>query len=454
MYSYYFNRVLFLFLFFTITRIQNVSAQMNVVFADTLEQTLAQFASSNNMEGVASAVVFPDGTTWSGATGNYGAKALHTNLLYDIGSNTKTMISTIIMMLEEEGKLSINDTLYKYINPLPHVPNSISLKLLLNHRSGIANYTEHPDFIDTLFADPNFFWHPDTILKHFTFSPKFPAGTSYDYSNTNYILLGKVIEAVEGLPLNQVLHNRIFTPLQMNHSYLESYDTYTLEKTGAYMSPGNYWDSKFNALFSSAWAAGAVVSTPDDFAWWGYKLFRGDILTPLSLNRMKIGTQLSGYIYGLGIESTIYKGREYYLHGGTTMQNSEMHYSVESDFSVVVMNLDQGFITQTVNLQHTLIDLLEYIADQPLSIEEKKTTYTLKAFPNPSNSTVTIEFPNETQQEQITIEIYDLMGKLISQKETRNQKMILNKADFGTGVFWIKTFSNHALFENRTVVFN
>ncbi|UTW66357.1 serine hydrolase [bacterium SCSIO 12643] len=427
---------------------------MNVLFADTLEQALQQFANQNNMEGVASAVVFPDGTTWSGATGSYGAKTLHTNLLFDIGSNTKTMISTIIMMMEEEGKLSINDTLYKYISPIPHVPNSISLKLLLNHRSGIANYTEHPDFIDTLFADPNFFWHPDTILKHFTFTPKFPAGTSYDYSNTNYILLGKVIEAVEGLPLNQVIHNRIFIPLQMNQSYLESYDTYTLEKTGAYMSPGNYWDSKFNALFSSAWAAGAVVSTPDDFAWWCYKLFRGDILTPLSLNRMKIGTQLGGYTYGLGIESTIYKGREYYLHGGTTMQNSEMHYSVESDFSVVVMNLDQGFITQTVNLQHTLIDLLEYIADQPLSIEEKKTTYTLRAFPNPGNSVVTIEFPDEIQQEQITIEVYDLMGKLIFQKETRDQKVILNKVDFGAGVFLIKTFSESTLFETKTVVFN
>ena len=455
MYTLLFKRFILLLSLFIISTFQNVKAQMNVLFADTLEQTLAQFASNNNMEGVASAVVFPDGTTWSSATGHYGANPLHTNLLFDIGSNTKSMISTIILMLEEEGKLSINDTLYKYINPIPNVPNSISLKLLLNHRSGIANYTEHPDFIDTLFADPSFFWHPDTVLKHFTFAPLFPAGTAYDYSNTNYVLLGQVIETVEGKPLNQVLYDRIFSPLQMHKSYLDSYDSYTLGKTGAYMSPGNYWGTHFNALSSGAWAAGAVVSTPDDFAWWCYKLFRGDILSPLSFNRMKIGTNFSnGDVYGLGIEQRTYKGRKYFMHGGTTMQNSEMHYSQESDFSVVVMDLDQGFYAKTYNLQLALIDVLEYASDQPLSIEENRRSIELNAYPNPSNSTVQIDIPSELQNEEIRIEVYDSMGKLIFHEKSRSNKITLNKSDFGIGMFWVKTFSESELFETLSVVFN
>jgi D-alanyl-D-alanine carboxypeptidase len=428
---------------------------MNVLFADTLEQTLAQFASSHNMEGVASAVVFPDGTTWSSATGHYGIKTLHTNLLFDAGSNTKSMISAIILMLEEEGKLSINDTLYKYISPVPNVPSSISLKLLLNHRSGISDYTKHPDFIDTLFADPSYFWHPDSALAHFTYAPWFPAGTSYRYSNTNYILLGKVIEAVEGLPLNQVLYNRIFSPLQMHKSYLDSYDTYTLEKTGAYMGPGNYWGIHFNALFSAAWASGSVVSTPDDFAWWCYKLFRGDILSSLSFNRMKIGTNFpNGDVYGLGIEQRTYKGRRYFMHGGTTMQNSEMHYSIESDFSVVVMDLDQGFYSQTYNLQLALIDVLEFATDQPLSVGGNHDRVVLNTYPNPSNSTIQIDIPSELLNEEVRIEVYDSMGKLIFHEKSRSNQFTLNKSNFGTGMFWVKTFSESELFETKSIIFN
>lgn len=434
---------------------QDLKAQMNTDFADTLEQTFTQFASTNDMEGVATAVVFPDGSIWSSATGHHGADPLHTNLLYDIGSNTKSMISTLILLLEEEGKLSINDTLYQFISPIHNVPSSITLKQLMGHRSGLHNFTEHPDFFDDMLFDFAPFWHPDTVLSRYLLAPLFTPGGGWSYCNTNYMLLGKVIEAIEMLPLNEVLSNRLFVPYQLNHCYLEGYDPYTLGKTGCYVDPGDYWGQHFHSFLSSAWAAGGVVSTPEDLASWAYQLFRGDILNATSMHKMKLGTNLnSGERYGLGIMSVTYNGRAYLKHGGTTLQNSEMDYSVESDFSVAVIDLDLNFYTETRGLQNALIDVLEYAVDHPVSVANELEVVDLNVYPNPSSQTIQIALPIQIQGKGVHLEVYDTKGNLIFQENLKSPEMRLHKEDIGTGVFYLKVSSDGYVFPTKRIIFS
>ena len=431
-------------------------AQMSLQFADTLQQTLSNFATDSNMQGVAAAVVFPDGSTWSSTHGNHGNDPLTTDMLYDIGSNTKSMIAAVMLMMEEDGLLSIDDTLYQYISEVENVPYGITLKQLLSMRSGLANVTNHPDFVDSvIFNNTSTFWHPDSLLAEFLEPLVFTAGQGWMYSNTNYILLGKVIEAVEGQPLNTVLYNRLFSPFNLNNMYLETYDTYSQIKTGAYMLSGNYqYPSDFYALMSSTWAAGGVVSTPDDFASYCHQLLRGDLLSPAAFTKIKTGTNFgAGSIYGLGVERELYNDRLYLMHGGNTVQNSEMHYSLESDFSVVVMDIDFTYYSETTNLQYALIDVLEYAVHHVLSVEEEALPLTVSAYPNPSHDQILIDLPNELIGENVSFEIYNGIGKLVQQGNFKNQQLQLYKADLGEGMFTVRITEGQNVLGNQKVVF-
>lgn len=438
----------------SVVSISTAKAQMNVMWADTLNKTLTQYQQASQMKGVASSVVFSDGSVWSSSAGQYGSTQLHSGLLYDIGSNTKTMIAALILLLEEEGKLSINDTLYHHIAPVALVPNGIALEQLLNHRSGIYNFTEHPDFFNEIFADESRFWHPDSSLARFLSPALFPAGSSFSYSNTNYMLLGKVIETIEQKPLNQVMKDRLFSPYQLNHSYLDQYDTFTEIKTGVWQPSGNYYGTDFVALMSSAWAAGAVVSTPEDLALWAHTLYRGDILSSNSMDKMRTGTSLQGgLIYGLGLFERTLNGKTYLGHGGNTLQNSAMDYSLASDFSVVVMNIDQGFYSETDALQDKLIKLVEALEIQVSIPEAAKNSYSVEAYPNPSNSQMVLNVASDVSNHTVHVEIRDVTGRLVKQELTSNGSIVLQKYEIGSGVFVANIFSDQQLIASKKVIF-
>lgn len=432
-----------------------LQAQMNIELADTLEQTFINFATEKNMN-VSTAVVFPDGSIWSYANGKHGEEDLETNMLYDIGSNTKSMTAAVMLLLEEEGALSIDDTLYHYIDYVPNVPYGITLKQLLEQRSGLANYTEDGDFLNQIiYTNKDHFWHPDTILAKFLAAPTAVAGTKWEYSNTNYLLLGKVIEAVENKPYNEVLKERLFEPNSLNESFLSQYDSYTQTKTGAWWTASDYWEEDMVGLLSGSWAAGGVVATPEDFASWSYQLCSGNILSPSAMEKMLTGTNITdNNHYGLGIETqTFSNGKKYLMHGGTTLQNSEMHYSLDTDFSVVVMNIDQGAYSTTYSLQLALIDVLEYVIPRALSVEENTASFAIKAYPNPSQHEINIQLPETGSHENLSIEAYDATGRLLMRKDCNDTQITLSKSDFGTGMFWINITDNKQILAHEKLTF-
>lgn len=441
-----------------------LQAQMNTELQDTLQQTIENFAQENDMQAIASAVVFPDGSTWSGATGEYAVETqpgefvlepIHTDLLYDIGSNTKSMTSAIILMLEEENFLSIDDTLYTYIDHVPNVPYGITLKQMLQHRSGIASYTSHPDFGDVVNDVNSGFLHPDSVLSRFLSTPSFTAGSSFEYSNTNYLLLGKVIEVVENKSYNEVLEDRIFTPYQLDNIYLDQYDDYSpLAKIGTWFGTSNYDNTDYVGFMSAAWAAGGVVSKPDDFAFYCYQLCRGDMLSTASMDKIVSGTSTGLGEYGLGLIKSSYNGRTYYSHGGTTLQNSEMHYSTETDFSVVVMNADYGFGGETYDLQMELIDILESLIPEYLSLDEEFVSNSLSTFPNPTIDQMNIQFSDQTENTEKSIEVYNVLGKLIYSQQTGENYITLEKDQFGSGVFWLKASDSNGPIGTEKIIFN
>lgn len=433
-------------------------AQMNVRWADTLNHLLTKSRIDEGMKGLAAGVVFSDGSVWSAADGYHGNTTLSKDYLYDIGSNTKSMVSTIILQMEEEGKLSIDDTLYKYLSPIQHVSNGITLKQLLSHRSGVFSYTNHTNFSPEINTNDTKFWHPDSILTNFLSPANFSPGSSFKYSNTGYLLLGQVAEAIDNKPLNQILSDRIFNPIGLDSTFLDQYDSYNLIKTGAWLSSTNYYSDDFISFMSCAWAAGGVVSTPSDFARYAHELFSGQLFSAASLQKMQVGTSIGGGgVYGLGAIKWYYRGRYYLGHGGTTLQNSEMEYSLSSNFSLVLMNIDLGFGTETARTKLKFINLLEYIEDQEASIgldDNLLPDIEVNAFPNPSSDFINIEVKTENLNSSLVLEIRDISGRMVKEVALENNKAQLRKEEIGKGVYIASIYKNKQWIANKKVVFN
>ena len=163
------------------------------------------------------------GTTLLGATSPPRA-----DTHFRIASNTKTMTAAVIVLLAQEGKLSLDDPVSKYV---PGVPNgdNITITELLNMRSGLYTYDDDPEFWAILERDPTKVWSPAEVLAiAFKHPPYFPPGTDFHYSNTNYALLGLIAEKIDGKPLASCFQDRLFGPLGLKDTLLPAITSNTL----------------------------------------------------------------------------------------------------------------------------------------------------------------------------------------------------------------------------------
>ena len=167
------------------------------------------------------AIRTPQGT-WTQAYGlaDPTTKApMTTDMHVRIGSLTKMYTGTMVMQQIEAGKVSLDDPISKYV---PGIPNGdkVTIRLLGIMQSGVASYSTNPEFTKTLFDHPEtVVYTPDQLIAYgVAKSPAFPPGEKFDYSNTNTLLLGKVLEKVTGKPLAQLYRDQLFTPLGMTNT--------------------------------------------------------------------------------------------------------------------------------------------------------------------------------------------------------------------------------------------
>ena len=303
------------------------------------------------------------GTTLLGATSPPGA-----DTHFRIASNTKTMTAAVIVLLAQEGKLSLDDPVSKYV---PGVPNgdNITITELLNMRSGLYDYTSDPIISKTIDTDPAKVWTPAEVLAiAFAHPPNFSPGKQYQYNNTNYALLGLVAEKVDGKPLAQIMHDRWFGPLNMQHTELPFSTVNTIPKP---YSHGYLYGSSSVALVgeppyspevqaaaragtllpkdytnvnhSFASAAGGVISTANDLAIWIKALVGGKVLNADYQRRWFDSLQPedpskpNGQKYGYGIVQLSWGPNTIYFHGGETPgYNSKISYDLANDVTLIM----------------------------------------------------------------------------------------------------------------------
>jgi CubicO group peptidase (beta-lactamase class C family) len=254
--------------------------------------------------------------------------------LFEIGSITKQFTATIVMMLVEEGKVSLDEKARTYLPQLPEAWSGVTVRNLLNHTSGIPNYT----------AKPGFSWDhdftPDEILKLASEPPvDFAPGERWEYSNTNYYLAGMIIEKLTGHALARELADRVFKPLGMAHTRLADEQPIIPNRARGYA----WTDRLINAPLlhrGAADGAGAILSCANDMAKWAAALSAGTLLKPSSYRAMESPARLndgSFTKYGFGWAIGIRNGHRLFDHSGGTGGFSTMISRYPDDNLIVVV---------------------------------------------------------------------------------------------------------------------
>jgi D-alanyl-D-alanine carboxypeptidase len=256
---------------------------------------------------------------WTGASGlaRDGVTRLDGQSPFAIASITKTFTATLALQLVEEGRLSLRERAAELL-PGVRVPGDVTVAQLLRHTSGIADIL--PTLRTQLDANTESTWSPTRVAASVP-PPWFSPGRSYGYSNTNYVLLGMIVERVGGRPYLKQLRDRLLGPLELD-------ETGMLLTKGAppLMTPS--WASAFGT-------AGCMYASAHDLLAWGDALYGGRVLAPSSLRHM---LTFRRHGYGLGAE-TIHVGElTGYGHSGLLRGYTSLVVSLpEQDVTMVVM---------------------------------------------------------------------------------------------------------------------
>jgi D-alanyl-D-alanine carboxypeptidase len=290
------------------------------------------------------------------------------NTHFRIASNTKTMTAALIVLLAQDGKLKVTDPVSSYI---PNVPNgeNITVAQLLKMRSGLYGYTSDPELAAAMDADPKKAWTAQEVLAiAYRHPPQFAPDASYDYSNTNYALLGLVAERAGGRPLGEQFQKRLFGPIGLTQTSLPGADDTSIPApySHGYMYGGSFYalaDDPYPADMqasakagtlqpidytnqnpSYATAAGGAISTADDLATWMKALVSGKVFNAdyqqqwlASLQAEDPGTP-DGQKYGYGISYQRFGPHAaMYYHGGELPGfNSFMGYDPDNAVALVI----------------------------------------------------------------------------------------------------------------------
>ena len=285
---------------------------------------------------------------------------------FRIASLTKQFTAAAILLLEEQGKLKTTDFINKYMVDAPSTWNKVTLFHLLNHTSGIPNYTSFPDFAAFTTSTKT----PEQQIDFFRNKPlNFQPGTQFEYNNSGYVLLGYLIEQISGERYQDFVVNNIFKPLQMNDSGYDSHADIILHRAAGYMISSNGVCNADYLDMSIPYSAGSLYATTHDLHRWEQGLFEGIILSAESLKKMMEPFKNE---YGFGVRIYSLNGHKVISHaGGTSGFNTKLLYFPDNKLTVIVLaNLNAlGYVAQDLALK--LVDIA-HGKTVTLSSERKK----------------------------------------------------------------------------------
>ena len=336
---------------------------------------LTELQRDSAVPGGTAAIVLPDGRSFETAVGMSDATraiAMKPGDLMMSGSTGKTFVAATTLQLVAERRLQLDDPISKWLgrsNWFDRLPNAseITVRMLLNHTSGVPDHVVNHAFIDEVFASPDRVWRPDELVRYILDQPaQSRAGAEQHYTDTNYILLGMVIESVTSSTYYVELKRRILDPLGLRHTVpsdrrripglvqgysggaKRSWLAYGGEQLGKAPQPGSaaaademLVNGEFVVNPQFEWTGGGLATTTEDLARWGKAVYEGRVfpnaLLEEAVRAPSISTNGRNY-YGLGVSvsSTLLGLR--YGHGGFYPgYRAAMAYFPEQKIAVAVL---------------------------------------------------------------------------------------------------------------------
>ncbi|MDI9956190.1 MULTISPECIES: serine hydrolase domain-containing protein [unclassified Rhodococcus (in: high G+C Gram-positive bacteria)] len=282
---------------------------MDSAITGQLDSIIDAAVNSTGIPGAMVGIWGPDGNyvKVAGVADTATKAPMETDFYHRIGSVTKTFTVTALLQLVDEGKIGLDDPISQYVDGVME-GDAISLRHLAGMRSGLVDYTTSEQFVMEYLSDPRRAFTPEELVGYVKDLPlQLRPGTTVDYSNTNTVLLGMVIEKVSGSRLSDVIDTKIATPLGMEHTsfpmtnafptpHAQGYTNQTLDES---VTAATDWNPSWGG------AAGAMISSLDDMRIWVPALAKGDLLTDdtqkqrLQTVNLSEGDDSSGY--GLGL---------------------------------------------------------------------------------------------------------------------------------------------------------
>jgi CubicO group peptidase (beta-lactamase class C family) len=373
--------------------------------------------------------------------------------IYMIGSITKNFTASAVMLLVEEGKIVLDEKITEYLPDVQDVPSSVTVKHLLTHTSGFVDYTTIPGSI--LFARMD--RTPKEVIKPvLALSLNFTPGEKYEYSNTNYILLGMIIERAAKKNYNQFLTERFFQPLNMTATRVNNRVDIIKNRVTGY----NWWENKLhNSDYSSpsnSWSSGAIVSDVTDLAKWDIALRTGKVIKPATISLMLTPMKLNSnqeIKYGLGNELINDRNHRVGGHNGEIFGfNTSFSRYVDDNLTVIVLcNLGdvpgEGFARYIAGLYLGLPEINfsgKGIEDKEPGITQMLKDVVLQAGKGEVNAAL---FTKEAQNDLVPLikragpELMETIGKLKS-------FILLERKDEAE----LRTYLYRSVFENNTLI--
>ena len=227
------------------------------------------------------------------------------NTVHAIASMTKAFTAMSIMMLEERGLLSVNDTVDMYVPEIPY-GDQITIHHLLNHTSGLFEYTYNPD----VWVNMDRFHTPEELLEYFIHEPlQFEPGTQWEYCNSGFVTLGIIIERISGMSYRDFIKTNILDPLKMRHTSYDPYDMDFPDKAIGYDDISVSPPLRSPYLHPTVpYSCGAIFSTVKDLYKWDQALYTEQFVSAETLERM-FTPGLGDYGYGWYIDNLEVNGK-------------------------------------------------------------------------------------------------------------------------------------------------
>ncbi|WP_423999139.1 serine hydrolase domain-containing protein [Haloarcula salina] len=329
--------------------------------AERLLTVLDRYSADRSNVGLQACAIFEDGTRWCGVAGTADhddeVPLSFAHQLY-VGSVTKLYTATLVLGQVQQGALGLSDTIDEWVDI--DGASEVTVEMVLNHTSGVPNYTSDVWFLARYLGFPTRTWDPSELLDVIRGSElRFEPGARHEYSNSNYVLLGMILERVIGQPYETQIRRLVREEFGFDRTY---YLDYPRDARIA----NAYDESIFNlgrrnltgfrdSLETGAYAAGGILSTAPDVAGFVRALFSGDVLSERMIAEMQTfvdapDTDVPAQRgYGLGVRNLVIDGQELVGHTGTIPGYSAiaMHHD-DPEYTIAVLSnlstIDQTFV--------------------------------------------------------------------------------------------------------------